>query len=75
MAQKIFNNWLFRVMSTWFGNYVQSLWNDKSQEFTNIMDTAKSQYASVVYLTQEQYDALSEEEKMDASKVYFIEEE
>lgn len=23
MAQKIFNNWLFRVMSTWFGQYVQ----------------------------------------------------
>jgi hypothetical protein len=22
MVQKIFNNWLFRVMSTWFGFYV-----------------------------------------------------
>jgi hypothetical protein len=28
MVQKIFNNWLFRVMSTWFGNYVQA----KTQE-------------------------------------------
>lgn len=72
MVQKIFNNWLFRVMSAWFGNYIQSLWNDKSQEFTNIIDTAKSQYAGAVYLTQAEYDVLSESEKMDATKTYFI---
>lgn len=61
MVQKIFNNQLFRVMSTWFGNYIQSLWNER-----------EARYAGAVYLTQAEYDALSEEEKMDATKTYFI---
>lgn len=29
MVQKIFNNWLFRVMCTWFGNYVQSKFKEQ----------------------------------------------
>lgn len=72
---KILTNELWRALQTWTTNKIKGLWDGKAQEFTNIIDTAKSQYAGAVYLTKAEYDALSEEEKMDASKVYFIEEE
>lgn len=72
---KILTNELWRALQTWTTNKIKGLWDGEAQEFTNIIDTAKSQYAGAVYLTQAEYDALSEEEKMDASKVYFIEEE
>jgi hypothetical protein len=72
---KTLTNELWRVLQTWTTNKIKGLWDGEAQEFTNILDTAKSQYAGAVYLTQAEYDALSEEEKMDASKVYFIEEE
>lgn len=62
-VEKIFNNLLFRVMSTWFGNYVQ-----------HKFDEVQKHYSGVVYLTQAEYDALSEAEKMDSTKTYFIEE-
>jgi hypothetical protein len=29
MVQKIFNNWLFRVMSTWFAQYVQAKFQEQ----------------------------------------------
>lgn len=64
----------FRSLAVWLMDKIKGLWDGKAQEFTNILDTAKSQYAGAVYLTQAEYDALSEEEKMDATKVYFIEE-
>jgi hypothetical protein len=62
-------------MATWLTDKMKALWDGKAQEFTDILDTAKSQYAGAVYLTQAEYDALSEEQKMDATKVYFIVEE
>lgn len=76
----------FRSLAVWLmdkiTDKITGLWNEKINLFHEteqaqqaILDTAKSQYAGAVYLTQAEYDALSEEEKMDASKVYFIEEE
>jgi hypothetical protein len=72
----------FRSLAVWLMDKITGLWNEKINLFHEteqaqqaILDTAKSQYAGAVYLTQAEYDALSEEEKMDASKVYFIEEE
>lgn len=67
-VEKIFNNWLFRVMSTWFGNYIQ-------HKVNTYFDEAQKRYSGVVYLTQAEYDALSEEEKMREDRTYFIEEE
>ena len=54
----------FRTMAAWFVDKINTMWND-----------IETRYAGAVYLTQSEYDALSEEQKMDASKVYFIEEE
>lgn len=51
-------------MAAWFVDKINTMWND-----------IETRYAGAVYLTQSEYDALSEEQKMDASKVYFIEEE
>ena len=41
----------------------------------SIINIIKQQYAGAVYLTQAQYDALPESEKLDSSKTYWIEEE
>lgn len=78
--EKILTNELWRALQTWTTNKIKGLWDEEINLFHEteqaqqaILDTAKSQYAGAVYLTQAEYDALSEEEKMDASKVYFIE--
>ena len=67
MVEKIFNNLLFRIMSTWFGNYVQ-------HKVNTYFDEVQKHYSGVVYLTQAEYDALSEEDKMREDRTYFIEE-
>ena len=54
----------FRTMATWLTDKMKALWAER-----------ETQYAGAVYLTQAEYDALSEEQKMDATKVYFIVEE
>jgi hypothetical protein len=61
---KILTNDLWRALQTWTTNKIKGLWDER-----------EARYAGAVYLTQAEYDALSEEQKMDASKVYFIEEE
>lgn len=65
----------FRSLAVWLMDKITGLWAGKAQEFTDILDTVKSQYAGAVYLTQAEYDALSDEEKMDETKCYFITEE
>lgn len=64
MATKILTAELFRILTTWLTDKIKGLWDER-----------EARYAGAVYLTQTEYDALSEEQKMDASKVYFIEEE
>ena len=54
----------FRTMAAWFVDKINTVWNDR-----------EARYAGAVYLTQAEYDALSEEQKMDATKTYFIVEE
>lgn len=62
--EKILTNELWRALQTWTTNKIKGLWDDR-----------EAHYAGVIYLTQAEYDALSEEQKMDATKCYFIEEE
>lgn len=39
------------------------------------LETLNANYAGAVYLSQEEYDALTDEQKNDTTKVYFIEEQ
>ena len=39
------------------------------------IDQVQANYAGAVYLTQAEYDALTDEQKNDTTKVYFIEEQ
>lgn len=43
--------------------------------FAAELETLNANYAGAVYLSQEEYDALTEAEKNDTTKVYFIEEQ
>jgi hypothetical protein len=54
----------FRSLAVWLMDKIKGLWDER-----------EARYAGAVYLTQAEYDALSEEQKMDATKVYFIVEE
>ena len=45
------------------------------QEAISAAQEAAQHYAGAVYLTQAEYDALTPQQKMDATKVYFIEKE
>jgi len=47
---------------------------EAAQEAISAAKEAAQHYAGAVYLTQDEYDALTPQEKMDATKVYFIEE-
>lgn len=43
--------------------------------FAAELETLNANYAGAVYLSQEEYDALTDEQKNDTTKVYFIEEQ
>lgn len=43
--------------------------------FAAELETLNANYAGAVYLTQAEYDALTDEQKNDTTKVYFIEEQ
>lgn len=43
--------------------------------FAAELETLNANYAGAVYLTQSEYDALTDEQKNDTTKVYFIEEQ
>jgi regulator of protease activity HflC (stomatin/prohibitin superfamily) len=47
MVQKIFNNWLFRVMSTWFAQYVQAKTLESVQEAEAIADHTVKQAQAI----------------------------
>jgi vacuolar-type H+-ATPase subunit H len=46
---------------------------EAAQEAISAAQEAAQHYAGAVYLTQAEYDALTPQQKMDATKVYFIE--
>lgn len=45
------------------------------EEGKQYIDQVQANYAGAVYLSQEEYDALTDEQKNDTTKVYFIEEQ
>ena len=61
---KILTNKLWRTLQTWTTNKIKGLWDER-----------EARYAGAVYLTQAEYDALTDEQKNDTTKVYFIEEQ
>lgn len=65
----------FRTMSVWLGEFIKGLWQKEKDGFKQYIDDTQSSYAGAVYITQDEYDALSEGEKLDITKVYFIVEE
>lgn len=58
----------FRTMGAWFTERIKAL-------FAAELETLNANYAGAVYLTQSEYDALTDEQKNDTTKVYFIEEQ
>lgn len=62
---------LFAAEKADFSQYVE----DKAQSTTQYIDQVQANYAGAVYLTQSEYDALTDEQKNDTTKVYFIEEQ
>ena len=81
IIQKIFSNYLFRVMAAWFGVYIK----DKIQEPLNTVIAYLRTTPEEIYLTQRQYNALPDNKedmqpgdlyyKKDPSKAFNIEEE
>lgn len=47
---------------------------EAAQEAISAAQEAAQHYAGAVYLTQAEYDVLTPQQKMDATKVYYIEE-
>jgi regulator of protease activity HflC (stomatin/prohibitin superfamily) len=47
VVEKIFNNWLFRVMSTWFAQYVQAKTLESVQEAEAIADHTVKQAQAI----------------------------
>lgn len=58
----------FRVMLADLSARIKAL-------FAAELETLNANYAGAVYLTQSEYDALTDEQKNDTTKVYFIEEQ
>ena len=81
IIQKIFSNYLFRVMAAWFGVYIK----DKIQEPLNTVIAYLRTVPQDIFLTQAEYNALpdTKEEmkegdlyyKKDPTKAFNIEEE
>lgn len=51
----------FRVYAVDLTTKIQQLWKER-----------ETNYAGAIYLSQTEYDALTEEQKLDSTKTYFI---
>ena len=65
----------FRAFAADIINRIKALFAAEKADFSQYIDQVQANYAGAVYLTQEEYDALSDEQKNDTTKVYFIEEQ
>ena len=85
IIQKIFSNYLFRVMAAWFGVYIKDKTTAAAQEQLNTVIAYLRTAPQDIFLTQAEYDALPDTEqemqpgdlyyKMDPTKAFNIEEE
>lgn len=65
----------FRVMLADLATRIKALFAAEKADFSQYIDQVQANYAGAVYLTQSEYDALTDEQKNDTTKVYFIEEQ
>ena len=72
----------FRVMLADLTARIKALFAAEKADFSQhveegkqYIDQVQANYAGAVYLSQEEYDALTDEQKNDTTKVYFIEEQ
>lgn len=56
-------------------SHITALFAAEKADFSQYIDQVQANYAGAVYLSQEEYDALTDEQKNDTTKVYFIEEQ
>ena len=85
IIQKIFSNYLFRVMAAWFGVYIKDKITGPAQEQLNTVIAYLRTAPQDIFLTQAEYDALPDTEqemqpgdlyyKKDPTKAFNIEEE
>ena len=85
IIQKIFSNYLFRVMAAWFGVYIKDKITGPAQEQLNTVIAYLRTVPQDIFLTQAEYNALpdTKEEmkegdlyyKKDPTKAFNIEEE
>ena len=65
----------FRAFAADIITRIKALFAAEKADFSQYIDQVQANYAGAVYLTQEEYDALTDEQKNDTTKVYFIEEQ
>ena len=65
----------FRAFAADIITRIKALFAAEKADFSQYIDQVQANYAGAVYLSQEEYDALTDEQKNDTTKVYFIEEQ
>ena len=65
----------FRAFAADIITRIKALFAAEKADFSQYIEEKNQQYAGAVYLSQEEYDALTDEQKNDTTKVYFIEEQ
>ena len=65
----------FRAFAADIITRIKALFAAEKADFSQYIDQVQANYAGAVYLTQSEYDALTDEQKNDTTKVYFIEEQ
>lgn len=65
----------FRAFAADIITRIKALFAAEKADFSQYIDQVQANYAGAVYLTQAEYDALTDEQKNDTTKVYFIEEQ
>ena len=79
IIQKIFSNYLFRVMAAWFGVYIKDKITESVQEAQsiaqNMLNTVIAYLRTApqdIFLTQAEYDALPDtEQEMQPGDLYY----
>lgn len=65
----------FRAFAADIITRIKALFSAEKADFSQYIDQVQANYAGAVYLSKEEYDALTDEQKNDTTKVYFIEEQ
>ena len=72
IIQKIFSNYLFRVMAAWFGVYIKDKITGPAQEQLNTVIAYLRTAPQDIFLTQAEYNALPDtKEEMKEGDLYY----